>query len=107
MPNFQNLQPHLQQQIRQQYMAHMQAQAAQGQQQPGFNPQQQPQGQAWNFQRSVTVALYSYAFFSRHRKMYCINKLCYSFARVESTSCCSRGLEHGAHLLAEDLAGRA
>ncbi|EST06753.2 hypothetical protein PSEUBRA_003735 [Kalmanozyma brasiliensis GHG001] len=37
MPNFQNLPPHLQQQIRQQYMAHMQAQAAQGQQPPGFN----------------------------------------------------------------------
>ncbi|KAJ9476190.1 hypothetical protein PHBOTO_006311 [Pseudozyma hubeiensis] len=61
MPNFQNLPPHLQQQIRQQYMAHMQAQAqAQGgnPQQMGFNPQQQPQQpqqqqqqpQAWNFQ---------------------------------------------------------
>ncbi|TKY86961.1 hypothetical protein EX895_003638 [Sporisorium graminicola] len=37
MPNFQNLPPHLQQQIRQQYMAHMQAQA----QAQGANPQQQ------------------------------------------------------------------
>ncbi|GAC95018.1 hypothetical protein PHSY_002593 [Pseudozyma hubeiensis SY62] len=61
MPNFQNLPPHLQQQIRQQYMAHMQAQAqAQGgnPQQMSFNPQQQQQQpqqqqqqpQAWNFQ---------------------------------------------------------
>ncbi|CDU24615.1 uncharacterized protein SPSC_04448 [Sporisorium scitamineum] len=37
MPNFQNLPPHLQQQIRQQYIAHMQAQA----QAQGANPQQQ------------------------------------------------------------------
>ncbi|SJX66449.1 uncharacterized protein SRS1_11259 [Sporisorium reilianum f. sp. reilianum] len=37
MPNFQNLPPHLQQQIRQQYMAHMQAQA----QARGANAQQQ------------------------------------------------------------------
>lgn len=44
VPNFQNLPPHLQHQIRQQYMAHMQAQAqAQGvnSHQIGFNPQQQ------------------------------------------------------------------
>ncbi|KAJ1021932.1 hypothetical protein NDA16_003694 [Ustilago loliicola] len=57
MPNLQNLPPHLQQQIRQQYMAHLQAQAqAQGMNpQSGFNPQQQQQQQlqqqqGWNFQ---------------------------------------------------------
>ncbi|SOV05960.1 uncharacterized protein UDID_20969 [Ustilago sp. UG-2017a] len=59
-PNFQNLPPHLQQQIRQQYMAHLQAQAqAQGMNpQSGFNPQQQQQQpqqqpqqqQGWNLQ---------------------------------------------------------
>lgn len=50
LPNFQNLPPHLQQQIRQQYMAHMQAQS----QAQGINAQQQPpqpqQQQGWNFQ---------------------------------------------------------
>jgi hypothetical protein len=54
MPNFQNLPPHLQQQIRQQYMAHLQAQGMSMSQ--GFSPQaqqpqqpQQPQ-QGWDFQ---------------------------------------------------------
>ncbi len=54
MPNFQNLPPHLQQQIRNQYMAHLQAQGMNLPQ--GFSPQtqqqqqqQQPQ-QGWDFQ---------------------------------------------------------
>ncbi|ETS59719.1 hypothetical protein PaG_06240 [Moesziomyces aphidis] len=54
MPNFQNLPPHLQQQIRQQYMAHLHAQGMSMSQ--GFSPQaqqpqqpQQPQ-QGWDFQ---------------------------------------------------------